>query len=117
MSQYAHKAMTKDLIKFCDYMYGRKTPKTKRDIENFEANYFAMCLLLPENLLMETTLVLCGSLKVLLENREYFNCIATLFNVEPWLLKVRIDEILAKEDYEILEQESKNTLIRKFTNN
>lgn len=117
MTQYAHKSLNKDLNKFCDYMYGCKTPKTKRDIENFEASYFAMCLLLPKEVLLETSIVLCGSLKAVLENEDYFNSIAALFNVEPWLLKLRIDDILAKENYETLEQECKDKLVRKLTNN
>ncbi len=117
MTQYAHKSLDKDINKFCDFMYGRKTPKTKRDIENYEASYFAMCLLLPEELLLETSIVLCGSLKAVLENVDYFNSIAALFNVEPWLLKLRIDNILASEDYETLEQECKDKLVRKLTNN
>ena len=80
-------------------MSGKKKIITKRDKYEFEASYFAMCLLLPKDFFLQMIEFLGGMEKVK-TNQDSKACLARVFNVEYRLVEARINDILTQEKKE-----------------
>lgn len=101
-TKIAHQSKEKDIENFYKIMYGKKKMKTDKDTKNFEASYFAMCLLLPKNSFLQV--VNCfGGLDKVQNDKEIKDTIARLFNVETRLISVRIYDLITR-DKDILEE-------------
>ena len=95
-SKFAHILKPDALENFYKIMSGEKKVITKRDEKEWEASYFAMCLLLPKKTFLEVINVFGGMEKV----RADFTlkqAIARLFYVEPKLVSIRINDLLEQQ--------------------
>lgn len=97
--QYAHRSTISDIENFYDIMSGKKKIFTKKDVEEFEASYFAMCLLIPREYFLKFVEVFGGLEKVKLNYNDK-TALARLFNVEEKLIEIRIDDLLSQEKEE-----------------
>lgn len=95
-TKFAHLSKEKDIENFYKIMYGKKKILTDKDTKNFEASYFAMCLLLPKTPFLEIVNFL-GGLESVNTDKEKKESIARLFNVETKLVSVRIYDLLTRE--------------------
>lgn len=95
-NKFAHRNKLKYLENFYKIMYGKKKIITKIDEYEYEASYFAMCLLLPKDIFMKMVDVFGGIEKVS-SSKEYIAALSRLFFVEEELVKVRIKDIYSDE--------------------
>ncbi len=93
---FAHKSKESNIENFYKIMSGKKKIITKRDEYEFEASYFAMCLLLPKDFFLEMVDFLGGIEKVKTD-KDNIACLARIFNVEYRLVETRINDILSQE--------------------
>lgn len=101
MDKYAHIYKTKDRNLFFNHMlYGKKI-LSKKEKEEVEASYFAMCLLLPEEPFKQLASMV-GGLEAAFEHPDK---IAHFCDVEPLLVKVR-----AKDLMERVQKEQKSSI-------
>ena len=109
-SKFAHRTKESDIENFYKIMYGAKKIKTKKDQEDFDAWYFAMCLLLPKDPFLQMIDFL-GGMNSVIKDYNKKQCIARCFNVESRLVTLRIKDILSQEKQQ---QEASNS--KKLTN-
>ena len=95
-NQFAHRSKKSNLENFYKIMSGEKKIITKRDEYEFEASYFAMCILLPKDFFLKIIDFLGGMEKVK-TNEDSIACLARVFNVEHRLVKTRISDIISQE--------------------
>lgn len=96
-SQFANRDNYKaiDLENFSKILSGKKKILTKKEQYEFEANYMAMCLLLPKDSFLQIVEALGGLSKV----NSYYEAkaaLARVFNVEYKLVEIRIDDLLSQ---------------------
>ena len=92
---YAHR-LTNDKLDLC-YSASDKNWQIKSEAEReLEAFYFAMCLLIPEDIFMETIGLFFGGLDNVKDNYEFKMTLAHMFNVEYKLIEARIQDLLEK---------------------
>ena len=91
-NKFAHRNKLKYLENFYKIMYGEREIITKRDGYEYEASYFAMCLLLPKDIFMKMVEYFGGAEKVS-SSKEDIAALSRLFFVEEELIKVRIYSI------------------------
>lgn len=96
-NQYAHILKQQNIEKFYKFMSGEKEIITNKDNEEFEASYFAMCLLLPEKTFLNVINVF-GGLEKVKKDFTTKQAIARLFFVEPKLVSIRIDDLLSRQN-------------------
>jgi len=113
--QFAHLTKIKDIENFYKIMTGEKKILTKKDKLEWEANYFAMCLLLPRQLFMNLVEFL-GGIEFVKNNYDAKCCLSRIFFVEYRLVEIRINELLERIN---LEKEDNYKLEKKnyFRNN
>ena len=93
----AHILKQQNIENFYKYMSGEKEIITNKDNEEFEASYFAMCLLLPKKAFLEVVNVF-GGLEKVKKDFTTKQAIARLFFVEPKLVSIRIDDLLSRQN-------------------
>ena len=96
MKKYAHKSTPKDINLFFEYMLYGKEIKTKREKEEVEAGYFAMCLLLPKEIFTNIANVVGGLEEVYKEPEA----VARFFLVEERLVRARAKDLMDREKEE-----------------
>jgi len=111
-SKFAHRSKISNIENFYKIMSGKKKIITKRDNYEFEASYFAMCLLLPKDSFLKMIDFLGGIEKVK-SDQDSIDCLARIFNVEEQLVKVRINDIISQQK----EQENKKKIKKKDIKN
>ena len=102
MEKYGHRLQFKDTEKVFRIMSGEKKIHNKREREEWEAGYFAMCLLLPRDYFLKVV-DFFGGIDVVKSDDEIQDAISRLFNVEKRLVKIRIKLLL-----EDMKQEENN---------
>lgn len=93
MSKYGHRLQNADTEKLFRVMLDKRKIRTKKEQEEFEAGYFALCLLLPKDDFLKIVDVF-GGIDVVKDNDEIQSAIARLFNVEKILVKIRIKYLI-----------------------
>ena len=93
---FADRTKISDIKNFYKVLSGEKKIMTKRNEYEFEASYFAMCLLLPKDFFLQVIEILGGIEKVK-SDQDSIACIARLFNVEYRLVEARIVDIFSQE--------------------
>lgn len=93
MSKYAHRLQFNDTERLFRIMSGEVKIITKKQREEFEAGYFALCLLLPKDFFLKIVDVF-GGIEVVKGDDGIQSAIARLFNVEKRLVKIRIKLLL-----------------------
>lgn len=101
--RYAHRTKNSDFENFYNIMYGVREIKTKKEEQDFEACYFAMCLLLPKESFLQTIEIL-GGMDMVMRDFTRRQSLARFFNVEPRLVKVRMWDLLSQEEQKQQEQ-------------
>lgn len=96
INQYSHKTNESYIDNFYKIMSGEKKLITKRDEEEFEASYFAMCILLPKEAFLQMIDFL-GGMESVKSNTNSKKCLARVFNVEYRLVETRINDLLSQE--------------------
>lgn len=112
---FAHKGKICDFYKFRCWMYGAIEAANEEEQKNFEAYYFAMCLLLPEEAFMREVNSL-GGLKTVLCDDDKIYRISKIFKVEIPLVKVRINDFIKQQEKmenEQLHQDKKTHILSK----
>ena len=102
-NQFAHRTKKSNIEKFYKIMSNKKKIITKKDKHEFEASYFAMCLLLPKNSFLKMVDFLGGIEKVKTDE-DSIACLARVFNVEYRLVEARISDIISQEKEQKKEQ-------------
>ena len=110
-NKFAHRSKKSNIENFYRIMSGEKKIITKRDEAEFEASYFAMCLLLPKDFFSQMIEFLGGMDKVK-SDYDSKTALARVFNVEYRLVEIRIADILSQEKQQEKEQ-SKNKKIKR----
>ena len=95
-NKFAHRSRESNSENFYKIMSGEKKIITKKDEYEFEASYFAMCLLLPKNYFLKMIEFL-GGIKKVKSDPDSIACIARVFNVEYKLVEARINDIISQE--------------------
>ena len=95
-TKFAHRSKESNIENFYKIMSGEKKIITKRDEYEFEASYFAMCLLLPKDSFLKMIEFLGGIEKVKTDE-DSIACLARVFNVEHRLVETRISDIISQE--------------------
>lgn len=96
MDKYGHIYKTKDRNLFFDHMLCGKKLLSKKEKEEIEASYFAMCLLLPEESFKQLASMV-GGLEEAFVNPDK---IAHFCDVEPLLVQVRAKDLLERAQKE-----------------
>lgn len=94
---FAHVGKVCDFYKFRCWMYGAIEAANEEEQKNFEAYYFAMCLLLPKEAFMREVNSLGGLKTVLCDNDKIYR-ISKIFKVEIPLVKVRINDFIKQQE-------------------
>lgn len=81
---------------FYDVMEGRKPIITEEDQDSFNASYFGMCFLLPEESFLQQTTCL-GGLKAVKKDDEKKTFLARTYRVEKRLVDVRVSDLLSRQ--------------------
>lgn len=84
------------LENFYKVMRGEKEILTERDKIEFEASYFAMCILLPEESFVKVVDSL-GGVEVVKSSYENKSFISRLFKVSYELVEIRINDLLSQQ--------------------
>lgn len=98
-NKFGHISKESNFDNFYKIMSGEKKIITKKDEYEFEATYFAMCILLPKDSFIPFVEFLGGLEKVKLD-KDSITCLARVFNVENRLVEVRINDIISQEKRE-----------------
>lgn len=98
-TQFSHMSKATNIEKFYKIMSGKKRIITKKDELEFEASYFAMCLLLPKDSFLQMIEFL-GGIDVVKSDYDKINCIARSFNVEYKLVEARINSLISQKEYD-----------------
>lgn len=106
-NQFARLCKEKDIENFYKIMLSEKKIISKRDEEEFEAGYFAMCLLIPKDSFLKMIDAL-GGIEFVKSNYEAKECLARAFFVERRLIEIRINDLLLQE-----KEESKTKKLKK----
>ena len=93
MGKYAHIAKEKDRSLFFDYIFNDKKLKTKEEQAEVEASFFAMCLLLPQQLFTNIANAV-GGLEAVYEEPE---AVARFFLVEDILVRARAKDLMDRK--------------------
>ena len=95
-NKFADRVSKKDIENFYNVMNGKKTILTKKEQEEFEASYFAMCLLIPKETFLNV--VNCfGGLETVKNNPTIKAGLARLFFVEEKLINIRINDLIEQQ--------------------
>jgi len=93
-----------DPHRFHDFMINEKKHMSKKQKEEWENCYFALCLLIPEKQLLEIC-DMFGGIYEARKSNEHISALSRLFLVEPIMITTRIDLIKqALEKNEIKEK-------------
>ncbi len=95
-NKFGHISKKSNFENFYKIMSGEKKIITKKDEYEFEASYFAMCILLPKDSFIPFVEFLGGLEKVKLD-KDSIDCLARVFNVESRLVEIRISDIISQE--------------------
>lgn len=93
---FAHKSKNSDIENFYKIINGKKKFISKRDEYEFEASYFAMCLLLPKDYFLKM-IDLCGGIEKVKTDKDTIAYLANIFNVENRLVEARIKTIITEQ--------------------
>lgn len=94
---FAHRTKIWDFDNFYCWMYGVDQPNNEEELKDFEACYFAMCLLLPKELFLQEVGYLGGLKTVLCDNNKMFQ-LSKKFKVPMSLVKVRISDFIKQHE-------------------
>ena len=108
-TKFAHRSKESNIENFYKIMSGEKKIITKRDEYEFEASYFAMCLLLPKDSFLKMIDFL-GGIEQVKTDEDSIACLARVFNVEHRLVETRISDIISQEK----EQKKENVKKKKL---
>ena len=99
MSKFAHRMAydPMDLFYECEVL-GREI-KTQEELESIESSYFAMQLLIPDEVFMRIVNTKKGGLSDW-TNKEDIKTLSRIFKVEPRLIEIKIVEINKKRNEE-----------------
>lgn len=103
---YGHRGQITDYMNFLCWMYNVKEATTEEEQRNFEAYYFGMCLILPYDLFMVKVCEL-GGLKEVLCNNIKIEMLSKYFNAPESLVKVRINDLIRRQEEQEKEQKEK----------
>ena len=110
-NRFAHTLKKSNIENFYKIMSGEKKVITKKDESEFEASYFAMCLLIPKEFFLQMIEFL-GGIEIVKSDSDRKECLARVFNVEYKLIEARISDLLSQET----EQSKSKLLKNKFQN-
>lgn len=99
INELAHRTKAWDIDDFYRAIYGVKEITTEREKMDFEAWYFAMCLLLPKESFLQKVELL-GGMNAVISDSVKKNLLARFFKVEPRLVMVRIKDILSQQEHQ-----------------
>ena len=91
MDRFARRDTIDSINLFYDVILCDKKIKNESEKEDFEASYFAMCLLLPKEPFLDTVNYL-GGIDECYKNNNII-LLSRLFNVEDKLIRVRLKEL------------------------
>lgn len=94
-AKFAHRSKESNIENFYKIMSGEKKIITKRDEYEFEASYFAMCLLPKDSFIKMIEFL--GGIEQVKTDEDSIACLACVFNVEHRLVETRISDIVSQE--------------------